>query len=63
MPHSFKAREGPITTITQAKATCKLHQTVCGIPGREDTFDFECIDIDTTDDSCMHSRYSSPFRY
>ena len=53
VPRSFKARNAPITTITQAKAICKPHETVCGIPGRQNTFDFECIDINTAGDSCM----------
>ena len=53
VPRSFKARNAPITTITQAKAICKPHETVCGIPGRPNTFDFECIDIITAGDSCM----------
>ena len=59
VPRLFKARNGPITTVTQAKATCKPHETVCGIPGREGTLDFECIDIDTANDSCMYSLNSS----
>lgn len=59
VPRSFNVRNGPITTIAQAKATCKPHETVCGIPGRENTLDFECINIHTANDSCMYSLASS----
>ncbi|KAF8816459.1 hypothetical protein BYT27DRAFT_6447209 [Phlegmacium glaucopus] len=61
VPRSFKARNGPITTITQAKAICKPHETVCGIQGRESTLDFECINIDLTDDSCGGCMTPHPF--
>ncbi|KAF8799670.1 hypothetical protein BYT27DRAFT_7263683 [Phlegmacium glaucopus] len=39
VPCPFKARNGPITTITQAKAIYKPQETVCGIQGRESTLD------------------------
>ncbi|KAF8347548.1 hypothetical protein F5887DRAFT_956286 [Amanita rubescens] len=35
-------RKERITTLAQANATCKASETVCGIPGREGTLDFEC---------------------
>ncbi|KAG5637302.1 hypothetical protein H0H81_005045 [Sphagnurus paluster] len=50
-----------ITTLAQAKATCKPKQSVCGIAGREDTFDFECIDTSTTLDSCGGCITPHPF--
>jgi sulfur carrier protein ThiS len=63
VPRPFKARNAPITTITQAKATCKPHETVCGIPGRENTFEFECIDINTAGDSCMFTPQIIHYRF
>ncbi|KAL1738740.1 hypothetical protein HDZ31DRAFT_50520, partial [Schizophyllum fasciatum] len=41
-----------ITTYEEAKSTCGPRESVCGIPGREGTFDFECIDTSSTLDSC-----------
>jgi hypothetical protein len=49
-PH--KQRRIPITNLVQAKHTCKINESVCGIPGREDTFDFECVDTSEALDSC-----------
>jgi hypothetical protein len=44
-----------ILTLSQAKASCKLRETVCGIAGREDSLAFECIDTTLTQDSCTFS--------
>ncbi|KAG5734799.1 hypothetical protein E4T56_gene728 [Termitomyces sp. T112] len=44
-----------------AVALCKPEQTVCGIPGREGTKDFECIDTTTTLDSCGGCVVQHPF--
>ena len=57
VPRSFKARNVPITTITEAKAMCKQQETVCGIPGREKSFHFECIDVNIAGDSCMYPQF------
>ena len=43
-----------ITTLVQAKHTCDINESVCGIPGREDTLDFECVDTSKTLDSCVY---------
>ncbi|KAF8955041.1 hypothetical protein BDZ97DRAFT_1765558 [Flammula alnicola] len=52
VPNSMKKRTESIVTIGQAKAICPHDAAVCGIPGRENTFAFECIDTKTTKDSC-----------
>ncbi|KAG6860318.1 hypothetical protein C0995_012714 [Termitomyces sp. Mi166 len=50
-----------ITSYAAAVAICKPGQTVCGIPGREGTKDFECIDTRTTLDSCGGCIVQHPF--
>ncbi|KAF8632663.1 hypothetical protein AX17_004796 [Amanita inopinata Kibby_2008] len=50
VPRSMKKLA--ITTFTRAKATCRTGEAVCGIPGREGTLGFECIDVDNSLDSC-----------
>jgi CPL1-like protein len=61
VPRSFKARNVPIATITEAKAMCKPYETVCGIPGREKSFHFECIDVNIAGDSCGGCMTPHPF--
>ncbi|KAG5337012.1 hypothetical protein C0989_011201 [Termitomyces sp. Mn162] len=44
----------PIITLAQAKQTCKVSESVCGVPGREDeVLAFECINTRTSLDNCM----------
>ncbi|RDB26726.1 hypothetical protein Hypma_005394 [Hypsizygus marmoreus] len=43
---------GPVTTLEQAQAFCKPHESVCGIPDREQIYDFECVDTSIALDSC-----------
>ncbi|KAG6911026.1 hypothetical protein DXG01_005442 [Tephrocybe rancida] len=51
VPH--KPRETKqITSYAAAKKICTPDQTVCGIPGREGTRDFECVDTRVSLDSC-----------
>lgn len=56
-----KRRSIPITTLVQAKHTCNIYESVCGIPGREDTLDFECVDTRETLDSCGGCLAPHPF--
>ncbi|KAF9475746.1 hypothetical protein BDN70DRAFT_935626 [Pholiota conissans] len=56
----LKRRTEPIRTLAQAKATCKPHETVCGIPGVRG-FAFECIDVSRTKDSCGGCVVPHPF--
>ncbi|KAF5381684.1 hypothetical protein D9615_005453 [Tricholomella constricta] len=52
VPHYKQKRaSGPIATFAQAQAFCKS-EAVCGIAGREEETDFECIDTSVTLDSC-----------
>ncbi|EDR10188.1 uncharacterized protein LACBIDRAFT_318325 [Laccaria bicolor S238N-H82] len=61
VPHHLKPRNSPIVTIAQAKAHCKSHETVCGLPGREGTLDFDCIDIRNDPNSCGGCMAPHPF--
>ncbi|KAG6828790.1 hypothetical protein H0H92_006729 [Tricholoma furcatifolium] len=49
-----------ITTLAEAQLVCKS-QSVCGIPGRENTLDFECVDVSSTLDSCGGCVVPPPF--
>ncbi|KAK2459987.1 hypothetical protein APHAL10511_007993 [Amanita phalloides] len=59
VPRSKKKLE--IKTLAQAKSNCKASESVCGIPGREGSFDFECINIDNSLDSCGGCVAPHPF--
>ncbi|KJA21789.1 hypothetical protein HYPSUDRAFT_202698 [Hypholoma sublateritium FD-334 SS-4] len=48
---SLKRAES-ISTLSQAQSRCKPHETVCGVPGQVGTLAFECVDVQTTEDSC-----------
>ncbi|KAF8154580.1 hypothetical protein B0H34DRAFT_529480 [Crassisporium funariophilum] len=61
VPNPWIARSGPIVTIAQAKAVCKPHQTVCGVPERGDTLAFECVDVNVTKNSCGGCMTPHPF--
>ncbi|KAF5381697.1 hypothetical protein D9615_005455 [Tricholomella constricta] len=50
-----------ITTLAQAKATCMSKESVCGIAGREDSLDFECVDTSAALDSCGGCITPHPF--
>ncbi|KAG5645689.1 hypothetical protein DXG03_005527 [Asterophora parasitica] len=50
-----------ITSLAQAKNTCKSKESVCGIAGREGTLDFECVDTSATLDSCGGCIVPHPF--
>ncbi|RDB26728.1 Protein priA [Hypsizygus marmoreus] len=56
-----KKRSLPVASLAQAKATCKPTESVCGIAGRENTFDFECVDTSSTLDSCGGCITPHPF--
>ncbi|RDB26729.1 hypothetical protein Hypma_005397 [Hypsizygus marmoreus] len=56
-----KRRSLPVTTLARAKSTCKRKESVCGIPGREDTLDFECVDTSIALDSCGGCVVPHPF--
>ncbi|KAG5645687.1 hypothetical protein DXG03_005525 [Asterophora parasitica] len=53
LPHPKSQRRaiGPINTFAQAQEFCKS-EAVCGIAGREEKSDFECIDTTVALDSC-----------
>lgn len=40
--------------------TCKRNESVCGIAGRENTFDFECVDTRVALDSCEYLSILDP---
>lgn len=44
-----------IMTLKDAQGFCKPYETVCGIPGREGTNAFECIDTSVALESCKSS--------
>ncbi|RDB26727.1 hypothetical protein Hypma_005395 [Hypsizygus marmoreus] len=56
-----KRRSLPVTTLAQAKSTCKPRESVCGIVGRENTYDFECVDTSVALDSCGGCVTPHPF--
>ncbi|KDR79188.1 hypothetical protein GALMADRAFT_137075 [Galerina marginata CBS 339.88] len=60
-PRSIQARANPIATLSQAQASCKPYETVCGIPGRESALAFECINTRSTKDSCGGCMTPHPF--
>ncbi|KAF8901214.1 hypothetical protein CPB84DRAFT_986568 [Gymnopilus junonius] len=61
VPRSLHKRTNAIVTIAQAKASCRPHETVCGIPGQEKALAFECIDTRSTADSCGGCMTPHPF--
>ncbi|KAF5309897.1 hypothetical protein D9619_010385 [Psilocybe cf. subviscida] len=61
VPRSTKVRRDKIRTLAQAKAVCKAHESVCGIPGRENSLDFECIDTTKSSGSCGGCVVPHPF--
>ncbi|KAG5645688.1 hypothetical protein DXG03_005526 [Asterophora parasitica] len=56
-----KRRSLPITTLAQAKVNCKIYESVCGIIGRENTQDYECVDTSSALDSCGGCITPHPF--
>ncbi|KAF9562041.1 hypothetical protein CPC08DRAFT_393973 [Agrocybe pediades] len=60
-PKLWQKRDSTILTLAQARASCKAHETVCGISGLETTHAFECLDINTTTDSCGGCMAPHPF--
>ncbi|KAG6833129.1 hypothetical protein H0H87_010843 [Tephrocybe sp. NHM501043] len=50
-----------ITTLVQAQKVCK-NNAVCGIAGREDTLEFDCVDTTTAFDSCGGCVVPHPFK-
>ncbi|KAF9465897.1 hypothetical protein BDZ94DRAFT_1306630 [Collybia nuda] len=56
-----RKRSTPISTLVQAKLTCKRNESVCGIAGREGTLDFECVDTRVALDSCGGCITPHPF--
>ncbi|KAG6876913.1 hypothetical protein C0993_012128 [Termitomyces sp. T159_Od127] len=58
----LRRRNLPIITLPQAKQTCKINESVCGIAGREDdSRAFECIDTQTSLDHCGGCVIPHPF--
>ncbi|KAF9042938.1 hypothetical protein BJ165DRAFT_1603181 [Panaeolus papilionaceus] len=55
------ARIKPAINLVQAHRTCKPHESVCGVPGREDTLQFECLDTKSTAASCGGCVTPHPF--
>ncbi|PPR00694.1 hypothetical protein CVT24_000982 [Panaeolus cyanescens] len=51
----------PVVNLAQARQICKPHESVCGIPGREDTLQFECLDTNSTTTSCGGCVTPHPF--
>ncbi|KAG6837407.1 hypothetical protein H0H93_010025 [Arthromyces matolae] len=62
VPHKFARKIDHITTYADAAGICGPNHMVCGIPGREDTNDFECIDTKSTLDSCGGCAVRHPFK-
>ncbi|KAJ3492862.1 hypothetical protein NLJ89_g11150 [Agrocybe chaxingu] len=60
VPRTLQPRAA-IVTFAQAKATCGGHTEVCGVSGRENSMAFECVDTETTRDSCGGCMVPHPF--
>jgi len=55
-PKTLNSRDvTTITTLKDAQRFCKSYESVCGIPGREGTNAFECIDPSVALESCKSS--------
>ncbi|KAH9919987.1 uncharacterized protein BXZ73DRAFT_104807 [Epithele typhae] len=53
-----------ISTHAAAQATCKSHETVCGVPAHDSAADrFECVDVQTSPDNCGGCMIPEPFRH
>ncbi|KAG5637303.1 hypothetical protein H0H81_005046 [Sphagnurus paluster] len=51
----------PVTNLIQAKLSCNINESVCGIPGREDTQEYECVDTSVALESCGGCMIPHPF--
>ncbi|KAK0437810.1 hypothetical protein EV421DRAFT_1907013 [Armillaria borealis] len=61
VPRSHKRRQAPVTTLTEAQATCKTGQSVCGVPSSKGKYDYECMDTSSALDSCGGCTVPHPF--
>ncbi|KAF9531306.1 hypothetical protein CPB83DRAFT_874627 [Crepidotus variabilis] len=61
VPKPPKKRTERVDTLAEAKATCKRHESVCGIPNHQTPLAFECVDVASTRDSCGGCSTPNPF--
>ncbi|KAK0199837.1 hypothetical protein DFS33DRAFT_198454 [Desarmillaria ectypa] len=61
VPRSHKRRKAQITTLTEAQATCRTGETVCGVPSPKGKYDYECLDTSVALDSCGGCTVPHPF--
>ncbi|KAK0495645.1 hypothetical protein EDD18DRAFT_1054072, partial [Armillaria luteobubalina] len=51
----------PVTTLMEAQATCKIGQSVCGVPSPKGKYDYECMNTSSASDSCGGCTVPHPF--